>query len=365
RLLSYQFSLNLLTSSPLSTKYLSNRTIYGETGHAETMGNTNSLCGRKGFYNKETLLSSVGNNSSHDGIRTIEAVKSCSFSRKSDLCIRIITWNMNGKVSYEDLVQLVGKDRKFDLLVVGVQEAPKTNVAQLLQTASSPTHVLLGKAKLQSIQLLLFGPKNSQPLVKELKAESQSVGGCGGLIGRKKGAVAIRINYDDIKIVFISCHLSAHANKVDQRNEELRRISNSLISKDKRTHDLIVWLGDLNYRIQDVSNRPPRSLIQNHLQSVLVRKDQLLQEAERGEIFKGYNEGTLGFKPTYKYNVGSSNYDTSHKVRVPAWTDRILYKIQDTKNIQTTLYSYDSIDQVNGSDHKPVKADLCLKWINS
>lgn len=45
------------------------------------------------------------------------------------------------KVSYEDLVELVGKDRKFDLLVVGVQEAPKTNVAQLLQTASSPTHV--------------------------------------------------------------------------------------------------------------------------------------------------------------------------------------------------------------------------------
>ncbi|KAF8082629.1 hypothetical protein N665_0817s0004 [Sinapis alba] len=158
---------------------------------------------------------------------------------------------------------------------------------------------------------------------------------------------------------------AAHANKVDQRNEELRRISNSLLSKDKRTHDLIVWLGDLNYRIQDVSNRPARSLIQNHLQSVLVSKDQLLQEAERGEIFKGYYEGTLGFKPTYKYNVGSSNYDTSHKVRVPAWTDRILYKIQDTKNIQTTLYSYDSIDQVNGSDHKPVKADLCLKWINS
>lgn len=158
---------------------------------------------------------------------------------------------------------------------------------------------------------------------------------------------------------------AAHANKVDQRNEELRRISNSLISKDKRTHDLIVWLGDLNYRIQDVSNRPARSLIQNHLQSVLVRKDQLLQEADRGEIFKGYYEGTLGFKPTYKYNVGSSNYDTSHKVRVPAWTDRILYKIQDTKNIQTTLYSYDSLDQVNGSDHKPVKADLCLKWINS
>jgi len=103
----------------------------------------------------------------------------------------------------------------------------------------------------------------------------------------------------------------------------------------------------------------------HHFVQVLVSKDQLLQEAERGEIFKGYSEGTLGFKPTYKYNVGSSDYDTSHKIRVPAWTDRILFKIQDTDNIQATLHSYDSIDQVYGSDHKPVKADLCLKWVNS
>jgi len=332
-----------------------------------TMGNKNSMCGLKRFpnYKKSPIGSFAKNSSSHDGIKTIEAVNSCSFSRKADLCIRIITWNMNGNVSYEDLVELVGKERKFDLLVVGLQEAPKANVDQLLQTASSPTHELLGKAKLQSVQLYLFGPKNSHTLVKELKAERYSVGGCGGLIGRKKGAVAIRINYDDIKMVFISCHLSAHAKKVDQRNTELRHIANSLLPRDKRKRDLTVWLGDLNYRIQDISNHPVRSLIQNHLQSVLVSKDQLLQEAERGEIFKGYSEGTLGFKPTYKYNVGSSDYDTSHKIRVPAWTDRILFKIQDTDNIQATLHSYDSIDQVYGSDHKPVKADLCLKWVNS
>jgi inositol-1,4,5-trisphosphate 5-phosphatase len=43
-------------------------------------------------------------------------------------------------------------------------------------------------------------------------------------------------------------------------------------------------------------------------------KDQLLQEAEKGQVFNGYCEGTLSFKPTYKYNVGSSNYDTSYKV---------------------------------------------------
>jgi hypothetical protein len=49
---------------------------------------------------------------------------------------------------------------------------------------------------------------------------------------------------------------------------------------------------------------------------MLTRKDQLLQEAERGRIFNGYCEGRLTFKPTYKYDVGSSSkYDTSYKVR--------------------------------------------------
>jgi hypothetical protein len=50
------------------------------------------------------------------------------------------------------------------------------------------------------------------------------------------------------------------------------------------------------------------------LSQKLRRKDQLLQEANKGEVFNGYTEGALKFKPTYKYDVGSSIYDTSsHK----------------------------------------------------
>lgn len=94
---------------------------------------------------------------------------------------------------------------------------------------------------------------------------------------------------------------------------------------------------------------------------MLIGKDQLLQEAERGEIFSGYCEGTLKFKPTYKYDVGSSDYDTSHKVRVPSWTDRILFKIEDADKVKAILRSYESVDAIESSDHKPVKAHLCLK----
>jgi inositol-1,4,5-trisphosphate 5-phosphatase len=47
---------------------------------------------------------------------------------------------------------------------------------------------------------------------------------------------------------------------------------------------------------------------------LLTSKDQLLQEAERGQVFDGYCEGTSAFKPTYKNDGGSGNYDTSYKV---------------------------------------------------
>ncbi|KAL0438608.1 UNVERIFIED_CONTAM: Type IV inositol polyphosphate 5-phosphatase 11 [Sesamum latifolium] len=264
---------------------------------------------------------------SHEGIKTVELMNPrCDFSDSSDVCVSIITWNMNGQVRYEDVRKLVGKERKYELVVIGLQEVPRTNILVLLENALLDSHVLLGKAVMQSLQLYVFGLKNSKQYIREVKADKQGVGGCGGLIRRKKGGVAIRINYKGIHMLFISCHLS----------------------------------GDLNYRLQGINTFPARNLIHRNLHGLLTSKDQLLQEAERGEVFNGYCEGTLSFKPTYKYDVGSSEYDTSEKVRVPAWTDRILYKVEDRHNIHASLHLYESVDGIYSSDHKPVKAHLCL-----
>ncbi|KAJ1393206.1 Inositol polyphosphate-related phosphatase [Sesbania bispinosa] len=262
--------------------------------------------------------------SSHIGIKTVGVDNVCNFSTNSDLCISIVTWNMNGQVTFEDLAEMVGSNREFDLLAVGLQEAPRprNKVATLLSAVLDDTHTLIGKVIMQSLQLYLFGPKNAESFIKELKVDKQSVGGCGGIIGRKKGAVAIRINYKGMRIVFISCHP--------------------------------LWL-------HGIDTHPARNLIEKDLHKRLLGKDQLLQEAGRGQIFNGFCEGTLTFKPTYKYNKGSSNYDTSYKVRVPAWTDRILFKVEDANDVEATLHSYESIDDIYGSDHKPVKAHLCLR----
>ncbi|CAI0465511.1 unnamed protein product [Linum tenue] len=311
----------------------------------------------------------------HRGIKTVDVEEyHCEFSsgdQKSDICICVVTWNMNGQVCYEDLAELVGshnaKERKYELLVVGLQEAPRRNIARLLQAALANTHMLLGKAIMQSLQLYVFGPcRSSELLLTEVEVDKRSVGGCGGMARRKKGAVAIRINYKGISMVFISCHLAAHAGKVKERNWESKDITHSLFSKNSNPYSrpahLTVWLGDLNYRIQGIDNFPVRKLIHNDLQSMLTGNDQLLQEAERGRVFDGFCEGTLTFKPTYKYDTGSSNYDTSHKVRVPSWTDRILFKIEERdEKMSANLHSYESVDGIDSSDHKPVRAHLCLR----
>ncbi|CAM0875827.1 unnamed protein product [Alopecurus aequalis] len=307
---------------------------------------------------------SVDEDVTHEGIKTIRVQKACEFATSSVLCICIITWNMNSKMSVQDVRKLVSSDRKFDLLVLGLQEAPKSGVVQVLQEDMADTHILLCQKTMQSIQMYLFGAKSSESYIREMKVDKHAVRGCGGVIGRKKGAVAMYINFSGIRMVFVSCHLAAHEHKVEKRNSECQHITHSLFSKNDilyaKSADITVWLGDLNYRLEGISSMPARKMIEENRQS-LRDKDQLLQEAEKGQVFNGYCEGTLSFKPTYKYNVGSSNYDTSYKIRVPSWTDRILFKVDHTSGLDAVLSSYEALDCVRSSDHKPVKAHLCLK----
>ncbi|XP_064955709.1 type IV inositol polyphosphate 5-phosphatase 11-like isoform X2 [Musa acuminata AAA Group] len=333
------------------------------------MGNCSGLhCRRERSMElkKDRRFDSMG--AAHEGIKTVAIEKVCEFSTSSVTCVCIVTWNMNGKASSGDMAEFIGWHRRFDLLAVGLQEVPKHDVGVQLQAALAETHRLLAAATMQSLQLFVFGPKNSQPLAKETRVDKHAVRGCGGLVGRKKGAVGVHIEFNGIRMVFISCHLSAHARNVEERNSQCRHISQSLFAKDgnpcRRHCHVTVWMGDLNYRLQGISTHPARSLIRKNLHNLLTSKDQLLREAKSGEVFVGYCEGSLSFKPTYKYDVGSNNYDTSYKVRVPSWTDRILFKIDSSSGIDAALHSYESIDRVKTSDHKPVRAHLCLKVSN-
>lgn len=64
------------------------------------------------------------------------------------------------------------------------------------------------------------------------------------------------------------------------------------------------------------------------------------------------------FAPTYKFDRGTQQYDTSEKRRIPSWTDRILWKQRG--NLVQSLH-YDSCPSISISDHKPVSASFLLK----
>ena len=67
-------------------------------------------------------------------------------------------------------------------------------------------------------------------------------------------------------------------------------------------------------------------------------------------IFKQFEEQKIAFDPTYKYNLNSHQYDSSAKMRKPAWTDRIMTR--GRKFIRPKAYFAD--DDILLSDHRPV-----------
>ena len=52
------------------------------------------------------------------------------------------------------------------------------------------------------------------------------------------------------------------------------------------------------------------------------------------QVFKSFREGPIRFAPTYKYDLFSDDYDTSEKMRCPAWTDRVLWYRKQYKKVE-------------------------------
>ncbi|XP_014482774.1 PREDICTED: 72 kDa inositol polyphosphate 5-phosphatase isoform X3 [Dinoponera quadriceps] len=304
-----------------------------------------------------------------------------------ELKIFIGTWNMNGQTPPKELNDfMLPSDIETipDLLAIGTQEScsERNEWEAALQETLGPSHVLLTSSNLGTLHLALF-------LRRDLiwfcsVAEEDNFSTRTGTAFRTKGAVAIALMIFGTSFLFVTAHLTAHQDKVKERVNDIKRIVRNLDlpkelptkhkSKDvTQNFDCVFWCGDLNFRlaqpreevIQWITNTcfPQESPINLH-------KDQLRVILNEGAVLRGFEEAPITFPPTYKYDPGTQNFDSSSKQRTPAYTDRILFKgkghtrgyIRRVSHDSANSYKdgvidcliYDSVPSICTSDHKPV-----------
>lgn len=126
-------------------------------------------------------------------------------------------------------------------------------------------------------------------------------------------------------------------------------------------HHYRIFFGDLNYRLQTSRDVVEDLLATGNVED-LQSYDQL-QDRTRSRLhpLETFTEGKIDFSPTYKYDRESDCFDSSEKRRVPSYCDRILFaSSSDPLNGDMDIKSYESIDSMKISDHRPIAATVCL-----
>ena len=292
----------------------------------------------------------------------------------------------------------VGFQEIVDLNAVNVAVANKTEQrsqfwANRLQETLNPSHDRHGnplapqytpimQRSLVGLLICVFVKNQHRQRCKAITSDSVGVGVM-GMMGNK-GGVSVRLQFYDSTICFICSHLAAHRENVKGRNadflnvfqktsfevgenvvrETIRNGSMSQWALGSSTvgaadHDIVFWLGDLNYRIDE--SMPTEKVLALAIQKNLAplrTLDQLNIERKEGRVFKGFEEGVLNFPPTYKYQPGTDVFEQrpEKKLRAPAWCDRILWMAQDPRHVQQLTYNRS--ETPNCSDHKPVFSTL-------
>lgn len=281
------------------------------------------------------------------------------------------TWNVNGQSPKESLANWLAVDPvPADFYAIGFQELDLSKEAYLftdtpkeeewLQAVkaglnSSVNYKMVKLIRLVGMMMIVFIKEELAEFVKNVSAETVGTGIMGKL--GNKGGVAIRLDFHRTSICFVNCHLAAHMEECERRNQDYNdicaRISFSQFKPPKyiKNHDHIYWMGDMNYRIMDLDSEQVKALADKKCYSILMEHDQLTIQNKLKKVFVGFTEGVIDFPPTYKYDTGTNNWDSSEKNRPPAWCDRVLWKGESIKQM-----CYRSHPTLMYSDHKPVSA---------
>ncbi|XP_011100648.1 type IV inositol polyphosphate 5-phosphatase 3 isoform X2 [Sesamum indicum] len=242
----------------------------------------------------------------------------------------------------------------------------EVDLESLINRKRRPPYVRIVSKQMVGIFITIWVRRSLRRHIQNLNVSTVGVGVM-GYIGNK-GSISVSMSIHQTLFCFVCTHLTSGEKEADaiKRNADVHEIHrrtrfNSLagmgLRKSIYDHERIIWLGDLNYRINLPYERT-RELISKKEWSMLAERDQLIKELRKGRAFDGWSEGTLSFAPTYKYELNSESYfgeDPRAGRRTPAWCDRVL-----SYGTGMRLLSYRR-SELKLSDHRPVTASYMVE----
>ncbi|MED6123837.1 hypothetical protein PIB30_053209 [Stylosanthes scabra] len=322
------------------------------------------------------------------------------YTKVEKLKILCGTWNVGqGKASQDSLTSWLGSVASdVGIVVVGLQEV-EMGAGFLAMSAAKETVGLEGSSVgqwwLDTIDKTLdegstFERVGSRQLAGMVIAVWVKID------IRFNGAVGLRIRVYDQIMCFVNCHFAAHLDAVNRRNSDFDHVyrtmsfgrptslsyataaGTSSVPIFRGTNsaegipelseaDMIVFLGDFNYRLDGISYDEARDFVSQRCFDWLRERDQLRAEMEAGNVFQGMREAEITFPPTYKFErhqAGLAGYDSGEKKRIPAWCDRVLYRDSRSSSVAdcslecpviASVLQYEACMDVTDSDHKPVR----------
>ncbi|GAA5822802.1 hypothetical protein JCM11251_004386 [Rhodosporidiobolus azoricus] len=282
---------------------------------------------------------------------------------------------------------LMGKKKTTEKLSDGLSSAYRqwhdklVQAVRLAMPADTPYSVVQA-GDMIGLFSCIFVKSSELPRLRDVALITVKTGmGVGNRRHGNKGGILSRFVIDDSSICFINCHLAAGQSHRRQRDKDLVDILEDKASFSElgssspgayipgasgqlvMDHELTILSGDLNYRI-DASRDVVVSAVASGNSESLLQHDQLLKNLATNQSFRlrSFKEPPIHFPPTYKYDPGTDQYDSSPKRRIPAWCDRILYCADRADKVTPLQYRR---WEVNVSDHRPISAafDLRIKSV--
>ena len=218
-------------------------------------------------------------------------------------------------------------------------------------------YVLVSRGQLVGVGLIVVARED---VATHLRGPPRMVTRGVGLLGvaANKGVVCASFTLWDTRVAVVAAHLSSGDDAAEKRNAEYADVCERVVfpaDEDVEadagvaearaalrgdgpghpvgrleSHDIVFWMGDLNYRFgheaAPADDARVRRLVEAEDWGALLALDQLRRVQATGRAFSAFSEMTPCFVPSYKWVPGGGRFEIGDHARSPAWTDRVLWR---------------------------------------